>query len=97
MQRIKDERIRVPRPGMLGDDLAFGHDHDSVDVAFDRHHLKRERAWNAIAVSLKRNGLVLVHGSGEPDHTGIETMLGKRKGRRLFFGKAFSDDERAKE
>ena len=83
VERVEDQRIGLPRPACGRDDLASGHDHDSVHIALDRHHLKCERPRNAVPVTLESDGLILVHWGRGANHAGIETMLGKRGPRRL--------------
>ena len=68
------------------DHLAGRHDHDSIDVALDRHHLVREGPRNAVPVAIKGDGLILVHRGGGANHTGVEPMVGKRRRGGFFFG-----------
>ena len=65
---------RCRRPRVRRDHLACRDDHDSVDVAFDRHHLERERARNTVAIAVEGDGLVLVHRGSRTDHAGIKPM-----------------------
>ena len=97
MERIEDQCVGQWRPRVGRDDLASGHDHDSVHIALDRHHLKCERPRNAVPITVERDGLILVHWGGGTDHAGIETMIGKRRRRGLFLGESRSDHERAEE
>ena len=76
------------------DDLAYGHNHDLVDVTVDRHHLEGEGSRNAVPIAVEGDGLVLVHGDRRTDHTGIEPILGKRRRRDLFLGETAADLER---
>ena len=72
-------------------------DHDSVHIALDRHHLKRERPRDAVPIVLESDGLIFVHRSRGTDHAGIETVVGKRGRGGLFLGEPRSDHERAEE
>ena len=79
------------------DDLATGHDHDSVYIALDRHHLECERSRDAVPITPESNSLVLVHRSCRANHATVETMIGKRRRGGLFLGESCSYQERAKE
>ncbi len=97
MERVEDQRAGLQGPLVGRDDLAAGHDHDSVDIALDRHHLERERPRDAVPIAIESDGLVLVHRSRGTDHAGIEPMVGKRGRGGLFLGEPRSDQERAGE
>lgn len=60
MQRIKDLFPTVIRPLMLGDWLSRGHDHDPIDVRFDRHRGEGITPRHAITVLLPDDRLILV-------------------------------------
>ena len=97
VERVEHQRVELRRPRVGRDDLASGHDHDSVHIALDRHHLECEPPRDAVPITLESDSLILVHRSRGTDHARIETMVGKRGRGGLFLGEPRSDHERPEE
>lgn len=90
MQRIEHLIAGLITAGMRRHDRVLEYDLDPIDVAFDRHGLKRALPRRAVVHIVKADELVLVD-FGRLPHAGIEPMPGERGGPLLLLCESGTD------
>lgn len=90
MPRIENLVTVVVAPRMRGHHRLAQHDLDAVDVAFDRHRLKRTVTRHAVIHVVEAGELILVDLDGLTD-AGIEPVLRQRGRPTGFLGEALAD------
>jgi hypothetical protein len=90
VQRIKHIVTGVITAKMGRDHRIVEYDLDMIDIALDRHRLKRRVTRHAVVHVVEPRELVLIDLRRLPD-AGIEPLLGQRGRPLFFFRKAFAD------